>query len=362
MSLLISEKRKSLWKELIYKNFVTGDVPSYENIESPWYVRLLIGFSGWLAALFMLGFIGAAFEFVFDNKAAGIIVGCIMIFLAYMMLVKKSDSDFSSQFALAVSFAGQVLLFVSLDLFSWFTPGDAFNWVLLGMLQVVLAWFMPSSIHRIWSAFAAVIALNIALAVWHIYFIETSFVMMAVAIVWLNEFKWIDYQQKLKPIGYGLTLAVLYQASTGIFYIMFWNATSRYKESLVQPWVGELLAGMVILYVVWQLLIRQNIKIPGRIANAALIGTLVLIIASLKVFGLTVGVMIVLLGYANGNRILTGLGIASLLYYISAYYYTLQSTLLMKSQMLAILGILLLLASWLIRQMLFANKEVKHAK
>ena len=114
---------------------------------------------------------------------------------------------------------------------------------------------------------------------------------------------------------------------------------------------------MVILYVVWQLLIRQNIKIPGRIANAVLFGTLVLIFASLKVFGLTVGVMIILLGYANGNRILTGLGIASLLYYISAYYYTLQSTLLMKSQLLAVLGILLLIASWLIHRVLFVNKE-----
>ncbi len=362
MSLPISEKRASLWKELVSEKFVTGDVPSYENIESPWYVRLLIGFSGWLAAAFMLGFIGAAFEFVFNNKTAGIIVGCIMIFLAYMMLLKKSDSDFSSQFALAVSFSGQVLLFVSLDLFNWFSPRDALNWVLLGMVQVVLAWFMPSSIHRVWSAFAAVIALNIALAVWHIYFIQTAFIMLAVAIVWLNEFKWVEYQQKLKPIGYGLTLAVLYQASTGIFYIMFWNATSGYKESLVQPWVGELLAGMVILYVVWLLLIRQNIKVPGRIANAALIGALVFIIASLKVFGLTVGIMIVLLGYANGNRILTGLGIASLLYYISAYYYTLQSTLLIKSQFLLILGVLLLLASWLIRRVLFANKEIKHAK
>ena len=356
MSLPISEKRASLWKELVSQGFVSGDEPSYDNLESPWYVRLLIGFSGWFAALFMLGFIGTAFEFVFNNKVAGMIVGCIMIFLAYLMLVKKSDSDFSSQFALAVSFAGQILLVFSLDLFQWFSPRDAFNWVMIGMLQAALAWFMPSSIHRIWSAFAAVIALSIALTIWHIYFIQTAFIMTMVAIVWINEFKWIDYQQKLKPIGYGLTLAALYQASTGIYYIMFWS-TSRYKESLVQPWVGELLTGLVILYVVLQLLIRQNIEIPSRTANAALIGALVLIFASFEMFGITVGIMIILLGYANGNRILTGLGIASLLYYISAYYYTLQTTLLIKSQLLLTIGILLLLASWLMRRVLFINKE-----
>lgn len=357
MSFPISEKRASLWKELASQGFVSGDVPSHENLESPWYVRLLIGFSAWLAAAFMVGFVGAVFEIVYKNKTAGIIVGCIMIFLAYKMLNKKSDNDFFSQFSLAMSFAGQMLLVFSLDLFQWFSPSHAFNWLLLGVLQGVLAWFMPSSSHRVWSAFAAVIALNIALTIWTIYFIQTAFIMMAVAFVWLNEFKWIEYQQKLKPIGYGLTLAVLYQASTGIDYQMFWSAASRYTESLVQPWVGELLSGLVILYVVWQLLKRQGIKVPSRIANVALIGTVVLIIASLKVFGITVGVMIVLLGYANGNRILSGTGIFSLLYCVSVYYYTLQTTLLMKSQWLLFIGILFLLASWLIRHVSFTDKE-----
>lgn len=356
MSLPISEKRATLWKELVSQDFVSGDVPSYDNLESPWYVRLLIGFSGWLAALFMLAFIGVIFEFAFKNNVAGLIIGCTMIFSAYLMLSKKSDSDFSSQFALAVSFAGQMLLVFSLDLFQWFSPRDAFNWILIGMLQAALAWFMPNSIHRVWSAFAAVIALSIALAVWHIYFIQTTFIMVMVAIIWINEFKWVEYQQKLKPIGYGLTLAALYQASTGIYYILFWNI-SRYKESLLQPWVGELLSGLVILYIVLQLLRRQNINIPSRTANMSFIGALILIVASFEMFGITVGIMIILLGYANGNRILTGLGIASLLSFISAYYYSLETTLLIKSQLLLTIGILLMLASWLMHRVLFTNKE-----
>lgn len=356
MSFLISEKREAVWNELTEKGFVTGDVPVVGDIESPWYVRLLIGFSGWFAALFFLGFLGVGFEFVYKENVAGFIVGGIMIFIAYMLLDKKSDSDFSSQFALAVSFAGQALLVFSLDLFKWFTAADSFNWILLATIQLILAWFMPNSIHRVWSAFAAIMALTIALTVGHIYFIQTPLIMLAVAVVWLNEFKWIDYQKKLKPIGYGITLALLYQASTGILHIMFWNA-ARYKESMVQPWVSELLTGFVVLYVVYELLKRQAINIPSRVANIAFVGALILIIASLKMFGLTIGVMIILLGYANSNRILTGLGILSLLYYMSAYYYTMQTTLLLKSELLAALGIVLLFSSWLIRYVLFAKKE-----
>ena len=174
MSIPISEKRVSLWQELTSQGFVTGDLPPVSDIESPWYVRLLIGLSGWLAALFMLGFIGTAFEFVFKNNIAGIFVGGAMIFVAYLLLLKKSNSDFSSQFALAVSFAGQVLVVFSLDLFQWFRAADSLNWIILGTLQVVLAWFMPSSIHRVWSAFAAVMSIIIVLTIWHFYFIQTA--------------------------------------------------------------------------------------------------------------------------------------------------------------------------------------------
>lgn len=355
MNLSISEKRASLWEALSSKGFVTGEVPSVNNIESPWYVRLLIGFSGWLAALFMLGFIGTAFEFVFRNNFAGFVVGSTMIFVAYLLLKKKSDSDFSSQFALAVSFAGQALVVFSLDLFQWFSASDSLNWILLCALQVVLTWFMPNSIHRVWSAFAAVMSMTIALTIWHVYFIQTALIMAAVAVVWLNEFNWIKYQNKLKPIGYGVTLALLYQSSSSIFHFMFRHSINH-NESIMQPWLGELFVGLVMLFVVWQLLKRQN-TIPILVLAVSFIAALLLIMVSLKIYGLTIGVMIILLGYANGNRILTGLGISSLLFYVSAYYYTLESTLLVKSELLAVLGSLLILASWLMRRVLFTDKE-----
>ena len=55
MRLFNRVERISLWNDLSSQGLVSGDVPSDENIESPWYVRLLIGLSGWIAALFMLG-------------------------------------------------------------------------------------------------------------------------------------------------------------------------------------------------------------------------------------------------------------------------------------------------------------------
>ncbi len=364
MRLFNRVERISLWNDLSSQGLVSGDVPSDENIESPWYVRLLIGLSGWIAALFMLGFLGAGFSFVYENNTAGMIVGCGMIFAAYLMLVNMSESDFVSQFALAISFAGQVLLVTSLDLFHWVTPrGDTVNWAVLGLIQVALAWFIPNSIHRIWSSFAAALCLSFMFPKSGYIFIQTTLIMFAVAYIWLNEFKWVKYQGKLNPIAYGLTLALLYQTSTSFYYTLVIKPLLRDKEFILQQsWLGDLLAGAIILYVVWQLLKRQNIKIPGRVANTIFIATLVIILASLEITGITIGLMIILLGYANGNRILTGLGIISLLYYTSVYYYLLHVTLLEKSQLLAGLGVVLLLASWLMHRVLVSNRAVQDAK
>ena len=350
--ILPDNKRIQLWNELAENNYVTGEMPACENVESPWYVRLLIGFSGWFAAIFMLGFIGTAFQFVVDNQSAALVLGSLMVVIAYLFLIKKSDSDFVSQFALAVSFAGQALIVYGLDLIHFSSIGDGGNWLVLAAIQSALAWFMPSSIHRVWSSFAAIIALVFAFTAWRINFFQTTFIMALVAVIWLNEFKWVQYHKKLKAIGYGVTMALLYKGGTGVYYFLLLNS-SRYMESSIQPWLGELLSGIVLLVVVLEILRRHSVVISGRVSSIAFAGVVILILASLKISGISLGVMIILLGFANGNKILTGLGITSLLYFISIYYYSLHLTLLDKSQLLAVFGVLLLMASGLLRYVLF---------
>ena len=51
-----------------------------------------------------------------------------------------------------------------------------------------------------------------------------------------------------------------------------------------------------------------------------------------------------LFGYANGNRVLTALGILSLLAYCSYYYYSPELTLLEKSAVLVSAGLALIAA------------------
>jgi uncharacterized membrane protein len=110
--------------------------------------------------------------------------------------------------------------------------------------------------------------------------------------------------------------------------------------------MGEALVLATLLFVVWRLVRRagwapREPRSVIALATAAAIGA-----ASLKAPGVAAGFIIVLLGFAHGNRVLSGLGIAALLFYVSGYYYLLDATLLFKAGVLAASGAALLAARW----------------
>ena len=125
----------------------------------------------------------------------------------------------------------------------------------------------------------------------------------------------------------------------------------------VPPWVGEILAGAMMLYVVWKLLQRQGLRPSEPLAITTLLGTILFCGVSLEARGITAGMTIILLGFAGGNRVLLGLGIASLLFYISSYYYLLETTLLHKSGTLVVVGVVLLAMRWLMLHVASRQKE-----
>jgi uncharacterized membrane protein len=127
-----------------------------------------------------------------------------------------------------------------------------------------------------------------------------------------------------------------------------------------KPWLDEIITGMVVLYVVWHILQRYGQPVSERISMTALLGTVLLCVVSMKVQGITIGMVIMLLGFAGANRVLLGLGIMSLLFYISFYYYILNTTLLAKSQTLLIVGLVLLFVRWLMLNIVPMNKEAEH--
>lgn len=180
------------------------------QLQTPWFVRALQAFSGWLAALFLLGFIAMGVVFVAESPAASLGLGLVMIGAAYG-LFRKARSDVLEHLALAVSLAGQLLIAWAAVAFwneSAYPFWSRLGWSLLG-LQSVLALVMPSQVHRTFSAFAASLALYMALAVNAMAPLASGIVLLALTLLWLNEFRWPSRIRDVHAWGYGLLIGLL---------------------------------------------------------------------------------------------------------------------------------------------------------
>lgn len=356
----MSRPNEQLWATLVQAGLTEGTAPAPGKLESPWYVKVLLAFSGWLAALFLLGFIGMGFEFVLKNSALAAIVGGIMIGGAFALL-RISGNEFIEHLALAVSLAGQALIVFAI--FDLADRNEKIAWLLVALLQILLAIAMPHFVHRVFSSCVAALALSMVLPFRGWPEIIGGLSMLPAAWCWLNEFRFPRQMKTIRAIGYGQVLALIQLKGAAAFgyQTMGWQFTGSQPEVWARPWIGEVLVGVVALYVVRRLLQRHGQAISDRISLAALLGTLLLCAVSLEVHGITVGMVILLLGFAGANRVLLGLGMVSLLCSTSAYYYLLDATLLAKSLNLLIVGLVLLLLRWLMQAIIPANKGDRHA-
>jgi hypothetical protein len=213
------------------------------------------------------------------------------------------------------------------------------------VFEVVLAAVIINTIHRVVSAFAAAVSLSFALSSFGIPHLAPAIITMGFVVVWLNELTWSDRGSLVRPVGYGLVLASMYINGALLMPGVMWLGGMANPNPLViklSYWTGIILNGAVFTYAVSRLLGREGLDFDDRLAQVALAAALAIAISSFKAPGIITGLVIVLLGFSNGNRVLTGLGIFALIAYLSHYYYQLETTLLIKSAALAVTGMVLL--------------------
>ncbi|MGQ0658384.1 MAG: DUF4401 domain-containing protein [Chromatiales bacterium] len=355
--------RKALWQRLQAAGLVTGDIPPAHAHASPWYVRAMLGVSGWIGALFLLGFVGFGLD-IFDNEMVAAVVGAGCCAAAAVIFRSGRHHDFASQFGLAVSLAGQVLFVHGVS--EWLHGPEPRVFLIIAAFEVALVIFLPNALHRMWSTWAAVIALYFALVDIGVYGILGGVVAVAMALLWLNEFRWGAYGRWLRPVAYGLTLSLIQLDGTPFLHRwwMFWYAQSTPPVFLsVTRWVSIGLLGTVLLYTVWMLLQREGTDLRSRSGRTALLGALLAVLLSFYAPGLAIALLIIVLGFANGNRVVLGLGLLSLGSYLSWYYYSLQITLLNKSLVLVVTGAVLILLRYLLQHRLAGTRaeEPAHA-
>jgi len=310
--------------------------------ESPWFVKTLLALSGWLASLFVLGFLGLALESVVRDAGGAWVVAIICLAIAYG-LFRLAGNDFIEHLGLAVSLAGQLLIVWALNK-TWNFDLNSLFWAALCAIQLLLAIAMPNFIHRVVVTGFACLAFGVAMFMSGWLASPAGLPLLVLVVLWLNEFRVPRWARAVQAMGYGLALGVV--IITGFLRFGWADEIWPGGIPLWTTWVDNgiaLLALVVLLVTVFQ---RVDWQVDTKVITLAFFASVGVGLLSLEVIGLVPAVVLLVLGFAVSNRLLMGLGIAASLLAVSSYYYWLEVNLLIKAATLFSLGLVLLLVRW----------------
>jgi len=345
-----------LWARLSANGSVQGPQPEPTPPASPWFVRLMLGVAGWIGALFLLGFVGVSVGSAMHDGLPFMLAGAACCGAALTLFRNVADHDFFEQFALALSLAGQALIAIGIG--EDFGSGGFLQYLAIAVVEAALVWAVPTFLHRLLAACGTAIAVALAIDQAGLDGLAAPALCAAIALVWLDPAKWTSGGRLWRPVGYGLVLALLLIEATRML-----GADDLFGRNLPAGWMaghgpllGRVLTGLVLAWGALTLTSYEGL-LPGSRGFLIAAGAVVLIGGiSVSAPGLGAALLILLLGFASGTRVLMIASIIGLLGSATHFYYSLHTTLLVKAGILAITGICLLAASLFLRR---AKSEVE---
>jgi uncharacterized membrane protein len=326
------------------------------ELRSPWFVRAMVAVSAWIASILFLTFlIGSR---LVTSSGGGIVAGAMIICGAVVLRRVRTDSPFLAQLGLALSLAGQVLFIggVGEQL-----RGEAGS-VAAVLVSVALVLFYPDKTHRFLST---LIAVGGAVAFVHEVRLSYGVQVLAVALaaagghLWFNESRLLSGTREalMRPVAYGLIAGALLLLLPSVVSTEF-----RRHLEIAPGWTLATAALTVLLLLLEYRLLAFHNGVENRMpAVTVFAGTVALAAVSYNAPGIIGALFVLATGFHRGNRIITGLAIAFLGVFLTAYYYNMQITLLVKSYALLASGaVLLLLRLLLLMALPGGDREAAH--
>ena len=338
---------------------------------SPWFISLFFGMSGILASLFFIGFLTLILDNtgLLDSTLAVFIIGGILSviggFLFYNARIRHSP--FWNSLAFAITLAGQGYIAYALLASEIAEP---LNIMLLLLVQLLMTVAIPNFIYRLLSATLALSCLFYLLNYYHLSEISLGLLALITSVTHLQRYtlaafiptKWrMNALEITNAIGYASAYVLL---SVSVYFIAAeygnsfanFNSLDSYGEAFsYNYYLAQGLLTLASLYAAYLILKRYQVKLrstAGLLISAAIV---LLGIMSIYVSGLLATSLIIIIATANSQRVLLGLGVIASVGYIFWYYYQLDTSLLVKSASMLVIGIALLLLRWLLIKSYFAK-------
>lgn len=352
--------RSELWEGLRVADLVKGEVPS--AVATPWFVRLMLGIAGWIGASFIMGFVFGLFPNLGRDIGIAILTGAVCCLGAWAIFLFAPNSSFAGQLGLAIGLVGQVLFCVAI--FRHFSVEEFLGYGSLFCLEVVLTLVMRNFIQRIFTTLAAVAALFLGFAQSGLHELALPVVVTGCALVWRGEMRLAKWAVLWQPVGYGLALGALFCAAALRSEEVLRDLTQRGDGGWLHGHgevVGTVLIAVVFLAVTVDILRKIGVGATSRDGLTVLACTVLILGGSFPAYHLAPALLVLVIGFGGGNRILFGLGLLALAAFLSIYYYQMQETLQFKAMILAETGSLLLVGRWGLGKLFPVGEEAHHA-
>ena len=333
-----------------------------ETQDTPWYIAVMQAFAAWIAALFLLGFMASLLNVVFDQNEEDIalVVGIVYLGIGLGFYLLAKPQIFVQQFAFAVCLSG--LLGIAWGLYNIFGYDFSMAWYLCMASILLLLWGLinHSLAQFVFAFFASACFVGIAAQI-NLFYLCPSVLVLIVSSLLFNLNRLGRHYQRARMLLYGFALMLLDVQLTHAFSMdyLFDELFNPLQQML---WFSVL--QLLIIFVIGSfLLINIYRERPQSLyslsALSCFIGLVLVSGLSLPMQGLSTAILLILLGHYSNEFWLKSMGIIAALLFVSGYYYSLETTLLLKSAYMMGLGALLLVARVLMWRLFPANENAK---
>ena len=307
-----------------------------EEQKSSLTIKILSIFGGFLATLAFLGFLFIAGLY---NSELGLLVFGSGFIISALWLHKVYDKLVIDTFSISLYVTGFVLLSFAL---SGMNIDDNIIAVLVILIAVssllITQNFILSfiSILIISGSFIFLIISNDIYDLIHLYISIHTFIL---TYLFLNEAKLISLNKRLSrlynPVRIGLIISLLFG-----FILVGKRHLIPISQNFI--WLSSIAMILVTIYLVYRVLRIHEIK---TLKSKVMVYILSVLILASTIFSPSISgaIVIVLLSFWVNYKTGLAIGVISIIYFISQYYYDLNLTLLTKSIILFVSGIMFLL-------------------
>lgn len=336
---------QTLWDSLYAQGAVnSAELP--ESQDMPWYIALMQAGAAWIAAWFLLGFMVSLFDSLLGRFEGGtaLFIGGSYLGLGLALYWGGRQQHFLQQFAFASCLSGTLALAWGLfDLL-----GDTFNlaWYLsMAALFLLLCGIIKHAVAQWVFAFSCSVCVTGLLAEWHLLSLTPTLWLLLSSIMLFNLHHTGHHYQRARMWIFATSANLL---TIQLMYVF--SLDREFSQLYAVGWQSGITAlHLLVVFAICSFLLLSLCKqwqfpFTHPAILFAFLGLVLISALSLPMQGLSTAVLLILLGHYGHEAWLKGMGIASGLVFAAGYYYSLETTLMLKSLYLMGLGGVLLVA------------------